>query len=99
MTDLRLKGVLFKLPEKPVYPDWFFAGKNTPFTHCRNVARGRHPMGHELGPEESRCGTCKHVFVRQCSKTYFKCEKCRVTCGSATDIRLKWRGCALWEEK
>lgn len=90
---------LFPLPVIEVeWPPWFTAGKNTPHIHCVNVSRGLHPFGGPLGPEESRCGQCAHVVGVQAAKTYWKCEKHKPwTSGLATDVRMRWRGCSLFE--
>ncbi len=100
MADLGLQGILIRLPEQPVWPSWFIAGKNTPRTHKKQVARGRHPLGQELGGEATKCGTCEHCWIDPWhSKRYYKCAKVTMTSGPATDVRLKWRGCVLWEER
>jgi hypothetical protein len=91
---------LFGLPTTD--PGWFYAGKNTPRTHIRNVRAGGHPLGRALlGKEGARCGNCRHVVeVLGCARPYFKCEKDRHrwTGGPGTDIRKKWAACELWEE-
>ena len=79
------------------WPDWFTPSKNEK-PKARNVARGLHPLGGELGPEDSRCGTCKHLVRRVQSKTWLKCEKTSMSRCSASDIRAKWRGCGQYEE-
>lgn len=86
--------------QPPDWPQWFRAGKTAVRLHCVRVAQGRHPMGDELGPEESRCGTCRSLREHRVGKVYWKCDKVRPwTGGLATDVRLKWRGCRLWEEQ
>ncbi len=80
-------------------PSWFYMGSTTPRIHVKNVWAGRHPLGNELGPEASRCRTCKHLIKDPYhSKTFYKCEKSNITHGAATDVKLKWRGCVLWEQ-
>ena len=97
LFDLDLWGEPVK---PPVYPPWFFAGKNTPRIHVERVARGWHPIGLDLGPETSRCGACSHSYYRgYATKRYWKCDLVKATSGAATDIKLKWRGCARFDER
>lgn len=51
------------------------------------------------GPEGETCGTCKHLFRNQRSKTYLKCGLNRVhwTGGEGSDIRAKDAACKFWE--
>lgn len=88
------------------WPPWFTRGKNTPSTHAANVARGRHPFGAKLGPEDSTCGACYHAIltdrpylgrVVERRLKYKKCALAKRTCGSATDLRVKWRGCMYFK--
>jgi hypothetical protein len=95
LFDLDLWGKPIK---PPILPDWFSIGSTVPRTHTSNVVRGLHPFGHDLGPETSRCRTCKHVTRRQYASSYLKCAKSLQSSGLATDVRLKWRGCVMWEE-
>ena len=75
-------------------PTWFGSGTAT---QRASVARGLHPTGVKLGVEASMCGACKHLKRKQFSKVYLKCSLGRDTCGPATDIRARWRGCVKFE--
>lgn len=91
---------LFGKPiEPPEFPDWFVAGKNTPRTYIARVAAGKHPIGRELGPETSSCGTCSNLWTKRYGKTYHKCKLVRETNGPGSDVRLKWRGCEFWNQE
>ena len=80
-------------PPPPLVP-WFGAGTAT---QNRAVLRGLHPLGLPLGPAASTCGTCAHRFLYSRSRSYWKCDL-RATRCAATDLRLKWRGCEMFEE-
>lgn len=63
------------------------------------IACGWHPFGRKLRePRGETCGTCKHKTSHQPgANIYHKCELRGVTSGPATDLRLKWPACELWE--
>jgi len=112
LADVRLRGPAEEraraacpeaLPDQPTrpahdWPPWFRPSKYAP-TQARNVARGCHPMGAMLGPEDETCGSCRHVERHEYSSTYIKCAVSRQSKAPATDIRLKWRACERWECK
>ena len=56
---------------------------------------------HGKGPDGVRCKTCRHMttsgggFVR----TYWKCSRRGISRSTATDHRLKWDACRLYEEE
>ena len=79
-------------------PGWYRPSKSSARQNL-NVARGLHPMGMRLGNlhEFASCGNCRHHVSRSYSRTYHKCSKTRQSGGPATDIRLKWPACELWE--
>lgn len=47
------------------------------------------------------CRDCKHLVATGNNATYYKCSKFGVTSGAATDWRLKWAACGLfqWREE
>lgn len=55
------------------------------------------PIG--SGPKGETCRTCVHSYCRTFAKSYWKCDLVKATCGTGTDIRLKWAACARWEAK
>ena len=87
----------FGPPAQPL-PSWYRPSKDRK-TQNHNVARGLHPMGLALHPDESkRCGGCAHVVTQGWTAgKYLKCDAARITRGPATDIRAKWRACEKWE--
>ena len=44
-----------------------------------------------------KCRDCKHLFVRQYSKRYYKCGLRRNTASERTDHRVNWPACGKWE--
>lgn len=81
------------------FPDWFHYGKSTPASQKRRVLAGLHPMGNRLSDNPaSRCGNCKHLIRKRYSKVYHKCNLYIDTNGPASDIRVKWLGCAQWDK-
>jgi threonine dehydratase len=44
-----------------------------------------------------KCGDCRHFRAYKMSGTYFKCALYRISSSSATDWRVKWDACGLWE--
>lgn len=84
------------------WPDWFNAdAKSTSHTQSMRVAQGRHPMGSDLGPVDSRCRDCQHFAPKDRGRRYLKCSfplHAR-TSGPATDIRAGWRGCVHHQEE
>jgi hypothetical protein len=52
------------------------------------------------GPEGTRCKTCTHLIAWAYAKTYYKCDKRGdLTHGKATDQRVNWSACSLYEER
>ena len=43
------------------------------------------------------CKTCRFLLVRRYSGKYFKCEKWSTSSSSASDIRVSWPACKLYE--
>ena len=92
---------LFGPPDPPALR-WFRAGKNTPRAQRRNAARGLHPLGILLSDVPGAlCGNCAHWLVEyHKGRGYPKCglmvEAGTSNRGRGTDIRARWRGCALW---
>ncbi|MCL6548897.1 MAG: hypothetical protein K6T30_08310 [Alicyclobacillus sp.] len=56
---------------------------------------------HGYGPPNALCKSCKHIRRKTVysGKHYYKCEYRGNTNGPGTDHRLKWRACALFEER
>jgi hypothetical protein len=55
---------------------------------------------HGYGPEDKQCGDCAHHIKKRMSKDYHKCDIWHkpLTNGPGTDIRVRWRACAKFEE-
>lgn len=45
------------------------------------------------------CSTCYWLRHLNYTKTVYKCRRTHQSGGSATDWRLKWAACGLWETK
>lgn len=55
---------------------------------------------HGRGPAGARCKTCRHLTrAGYRSRTYFKCLRYRVSHSTASDFRMKWGACRLYEEE
>lgn len=70
---------------------------------ARFVALGLHQSGRELAVGDHpgaghTCGDCAHHYVRKFAHTYHKCDLVPATRGPATDIRVAWPACEMWEE-
>lgn len=63
------------------------------------LAIGVHPTtGARLLGNGETCGSCAHVGANRGNcRTFHKCTKVFVTSGPATDVRLGWPACTLWE--
>lgn len=69
--------------------------------------RGRGPSPHQqmlraYGQRRGfACRDCEHLVATSKNATYYKCGRYGVTSGSATDWRLKWAACGLfqWREE
>ena len=62
---------------------------------------GGNPLAqkHGAGPEGTKCKTCKHLtYNHGAHKKYYKCRCRGITCGPATDHRVNWPACKLYEE-
>lgn len=66
-----------------------------------HLAAGIHPATlHRLAPDSGTCGNCRHHFASGWSAhTHHKCDVhvLGVTHGPATDIRVGWPACDLFE--
>lgn len=51
---------------------------------------GPDPMGRT-------CKTCKHLYLKQYSGRYYKCDLRKNTNGPGTDHRVKWPACGKYE--
>ena len=54
---------------------------------------------HGLAPGADICGSCRFLASYQYVRTYYKCRKRGDTSSAATDHRVGWRACALFEAK
>ena len=43
------------------------------------------------------CSDCKHLVATGKNATYYKCSRFGITSGAATDWRLKWAACGLFQ--
>lgn len=51
------------------------------------------------GPAGETCGSCKHHYTAQWSKTYHKCDLIKATRGPGSDIRVRAPACSRWEAR
>ena len=61
------------------------------------IARGRHPFGRAQAGNGKTCGEC--WFAVQADggrRSYWKCERNRLSRSEATDLRLGWPACDLF---
>lgn len=49
------------------------------------------------GPEGERCKHCTHLYVKQYSSNYYKCDLRRNSNGPATDHRANWPACGRFD--
>ena len=89
------QGVLFGEPTK-TWPDWFTIGTSAPLAFSQRVARGRHPLGAELGPEDKKCRHCVNAVKM---RKWWKCRLVRVSSSPGSDLRLKWRACQFFRDE
>lgn len=67
---------------------------------ARRVAMGLHPLtGKPLAGNGKKCQTCAHLRVKQMGGRYYKCLQVPLTSGPATDVRVRWPACTLYEDK
>jgi hypothetical protein len=52
------------------------------------------------GPKGKTCKTCHYLIkTKYHGKVYYKCDWRGITASAASDIRLKWNACRLYEEQ
>lgn len=63
------------------------------------MAQEPNPMVRRHGPAPGAdiCGSCKWLISHQHWRTYYKCRQRGDTSSAATDHRVGWRACALFE--
>jgi hypothetical protein len=61
------------------------------------LERGIHPATKRPVWAEHVCGTCTFHVVRSRSQSWHKCTKAGLSSSAATDIRVSWPACDLWE--
>lgn len=91
---------LFELPPPVVVPDESRTQRTTR-TKRELLERGINPgSGLPITHLEETCGSCAHLVERGYGrKRFFKCGKGSLSSSETSDIRKKWPGCKLWEEK
>ncbi len=79
------------------------AGRRLTIRNADSFARGIHPAtGQRLAGNGEACATCTHHVVNDWhARTFHKCAKHRLgmSGSSASDIRVTWPACALWESE
>lgn len=84
------------LPPTPEQADWLafqMAKLNTPerVNPCVRL--------YGVDPEGRKCKDCSHLYRKQMSKVYIKCDLRENTNGPGTDHRAGWTACARFESK
>lgn len=49
--------------------------------------------------EGQRCGECAHLLAVRYSRTYYKCQRSHMSASNATDWRVSWPACGLFERR
>lgn len=84
-------------------PEPLSAGRRLTIRNNDSLARGLHPAtGQRLAGNGETCGTCAHHnHYDYHNRAYNKCAKHRLgeSHSAASDIRVSWPACALWEAK
>lgn len=65
------------------------------------IAVGIHPFGPAVRQPvgEKRCGDCKWAYpVDDFNKRFWKCHKRGYSRGEATDLRVSWPACEMFED-
>jgi hypothetical protein len=78
------------------------AGRRRTLRNQVRIANGFHPVTKLPLVGTGTCGECRLCIGRALGKTYFKCGldgDRYITCGPATDIRLKWPACTGFEPR
>jgi hypothetical protein len=68
---------------------------------ARRLSRKKgHAMPPGTGPAGETCGSCRHLYRNDMSKTYLKCELMRAiwTGSYGTDVRARDAACKRWEK-
>ena len=62
------------------------------------LAAGRHPLTNYPLLEGHTCRECAYCVLRgMVAGCYWKCRKGPITGGPATDLRVRWPACTLFE--
>ena len=63
----------------------------------RRLVRPQDQYG--LANNGKTCKSCKHLVCRRMGRTYYKCTKWTLSCSCASDVRVKWQACKLYEQE
>jgi len=90
----------------PVTPDDLIREREARLLRERAARRRQTLAGNRLiaqfgpGPDGATCGGCTHLMRKEYhTQEYFKCAMRGVSHGSATDYRLKWAACRLFQPR
>ena len=85
-------------PPDDAVPERTSAGRKRTERRRRQLAAGINPgSGHRLAGNGETCRTCVFLVRQSQANTWFKCGKGVITGGEATDIRVGWPACVLWQ--
>lgn len=78
-------------------PDLFDPAKAQEFPAELEVSPNPLVRVHGYGPTGTFCKTCRHLWVHSMARNYYKCQLRDRSHGPATDHRLRWPSCKLYE--
>lgn len=88
------------LGDLPTPPAFEKLSRGAKLTLARKLMleRGMHPAtGRKLADKGETCKSCRHLCAFGGARSYYKCDLTTMTHGPATDIRVRWPACVLWE--
>ena len=71
-------------------------GEDTIQDAIRNISPNPCVNVYGRGPEGCICKNCSHLYVKQYSGKYFKCDLRKNTNGPGSDHRVRWPACAKY---
>lgn len=48
---------------------------------------------------DTTCHDCAHLVQGSRGRKFMKCDRRKITHGAATDHRVRWPACGLWEKR
>jgi hypothetical protein len=78
---------------------YFYLNQDGQLVNVKDVRKKLNPLIRSFGegPKGQRCKNCKHLYGKQYSKIYYKCELRGDTNGTKTDHKINWPACGKFE--